>query len=281
MIRLLVAVLAAFQLSTALAAPAAPPHPSAGNGKVESILTLARKEFYRARYEAALKLLEGYLAHGKIGKTRPILHFYVITSIGHIYLHVKQDPDGAIAFFSKVQSDPRLKAAEQDIVSGWISGAREWKKLGKLPKDVTDADTLFSLGKQYFDAGVKKQKFTLDPAAAADFSIAAAYFVPFTVHFDKDERDGEALYMMGEIRRRTWSDNEYWSENFYLTEVIRRHPGTELAQKAYSALEDDVHFGYSGSGGDNTPQSWVALLKDLKTLAYGKKSGTEAQKGLN
>ncbi len=276
MFRTLLLVTLIFTLA-ASAVPAAQTKPKAatGNSKVQELLHSARHEIARAKYEVALKLLETYLAHAKFGKVRPLLHFYVIDAIGRIHLQVKQDPDGAIAFFKTVEGDTRLTSAERDIISGWVGFAKEWKGLGKLPKDIHDPDELFALGKKFYDEGTSKQKSAMDPAGSAALTIAAAYLVPFTVHYDKDARIGDVLYMMGDIRRRTWYDNEYWSENFYLIEVIRRFPNTPLAVKAYKVLEEDVHFGYTGSSGDGTPQSWVGLLKEFKALAEtGKEPAT-------
>ena len=54
---------------------------------------------------------------------------------------------------------------------------------------------------------------------------------------------------------------------FYLKEVIRRFPHTTISQQAYQALEESVHFGYSGSGGDTTPPSMVRMLKEYKGLS--------------
>jgi len=73
--------------------------------------------------------------------------------------------------------------------------------------------------------------------------------------------------MMGKIRRHITLDPEYWTENFYRKEVIRRFPHTTIAQQAYQALEESVHFGYSGSGGDATPPSMGRMLKEYKSLA--------------
>ena len=269
----LISALAAPVANSAVKAP--PGKDTPGTSKVLELLHNARHEIARAQYDVALKMLETYLAHAKFGKVRPLLHFYVIDAIGRIHLQVRQDPDGAIAFFKTVEGDSRLTPAEQDIISGWVGFAREWKGLGKMPKDLHDADGLFELGKKFYDEGTKKQKNAMDPAGSAALTIAAAYLVPFTVHYDKDARIGEVLYMMGDIRRRTWYDNEYWSENFYLIEVIRRFPNTPLAIKAYQVLDEDVHFGYSGSTGDGTPKSWIALLKEFKALAEtGKEPNT-------
>lgn len=242
-----------------------------GSIPLETLLRDSRRELFREQYDAALESLKSYLEKEKSLSAKPLLHFYVVDAIGQIYLRVKQDPDGALAFFLKAEKDPRLNAAQGDIIRGWIGAVREWKALGKMPKDVRGADGLYQIGKKYYESGLKRQKFEMDSAGSADFSIAATYFVPFTVHYDKDGRIAEVLFMMGDIRRRTWYDNEYWSQNYYLIEVIRRFPGTPIALKAYKALEDDVHFGYSGSSGDNTPKSWIELLKEFKALAGARK----------
>lgn len=235
--------------------------------KREELFEKARFEISRGSYDLALAHLNEYRKLNTKTKKRSVNSFYAIEAIGRIYLRFKQDPDAAIKFFSTAMDDQNLTDSEFDIIKTWLGRAREWKDLSQLPKNIKDPKKLFELGKKYFDHGLKTQKYIMDISASADFSLASIYLVPFTIHFDKDPNIGEALYMMGEIRRRSWQNNKYWTENFYLIEVIRRFPGTELALKAYQALYDDVHFGYTGSSGDNTPESWVELLAEFKNLS--------------
>ena len=246
--------------------------------QLQKLFNESRQLYYKEDYDASLQKLKKYFS-GLLGlskeKARTELRFTAIVAMGRIYLEQKQDPDAAIDWFQKIEKSESLTLAEQDIITGWIAGAKDWKKLGKLPKDVKSEQELFDLGKSYYEKGLKKQKFTMDQAGYADLSIASTYLVPFIVNYDKNPNVGEALFMMGDIRRRLWTDNEYWSQNYYLAEAIRRFPGTSVATKSYQALEEDVHFGYSGSSGDHTPHSWILLLQDLKQLAYGKKSGIE------
>lgn len=237
------------------------------NRYLEIQLERAEQEISRGAYDNALKLLTEYRKVSKRYKKRPLLSFYVIESIGRIYLRIKQDPDAAIKFFSEALEDKNLSDSEFDIIRAWLGRAREWKDLGILPKNINDPKKLFELGKKYYEQGIKSQKYTMDLSASADFSLASNYLIPFTIYYDNDPNIGPALYMMGEIRRRSWHNNDYWVENFYLMEVIRRFPHTELALKAYNALYEDVHFGYTGSSGDNTPESWNVLLKEFKKLS--------------
>ena len=261
--------LAATPITTTTPTPA--PVKEAHKG-VASLLENAQRLFYKKDNDGALSYLQKYFSKLLTlpkAQARSALRFYAIAAMGRIYLQYKQDPAAAIAWFEKQKKTATLSEAEQDILSGWIAAAKDWQTLGKFPKSITSEDELFSLGQKYYEAGLKKQAYPMDQKGTADFSIASSFLVPFLVHHDKSPRIGEALYMMGDMRRRLWTSNEYWSENYYLSETIRRFPGTPLAQKAYGALEEDVHFGYSGSGGDNTPASWVEMLGILKKMAEG------------
>lgn len=237
---------------------------------LEGLYREAQREFHRKNYDAALPLLQEYVKKSKTKRYKQDRLFWVIDQIGRIYLREKRDPDGAIAWFKVLSDDPRFRDAELHVIDGWLAGAKEWKELGQLPHDVRSADELFSRGETFYQKGLSLKKYPADDAGNAHFHIAASYLVPFIVNFDRDARIGEALYMMGDIRRHSWTDSEYWSENYYLREAIRRFPHTKLALKAYELLEKDVHFGYTGSSGDNTPESLLRVLRRYKRLAEPK-----------
>ncbi|MDO9183418.1 MAG: hypothetical protein Q7U04_13470 [Bacteriovorax sp.] len=256
-----------FILILPLSAYARKKSPSLSEKQLQSILDKAKQETARGSYDNALALLINYRKSTSRKPTHPVFSFYVIESIGRIYLRIKQDPDSAIIFFTDALNDRNLSDTEFDMIRAWLGRSKEWKELNIFPKNIKDPTMLFSLGKKYYDQGIKLQKYTMDLSASADFSMASNYLTPFTIQYDKDPNIGEALYMLGEIRRRSWHKNDYWVENFYLTEVIRRFPNTELASRAYQALYEDVHYGYTGSSGDHTPTSWIELLKEFEALS--------------
>ncbi len=239
----------------------------------EHFLTQSEKAFYQNEFDQSAEFLEKYfekLNSLPKDKAKTLFRFYAIAAMGRIFLQNKQDPQGAIRWYEKIEKSVSLTEAETDIVDSWIAVSKEWIKFGKFPKDIKDAASLYRFGKNYYEAGLKKQKYTMDIAGSADFSIAGSYLLPYSMHYDKAPQIGEVLVMLGDIRRRTWADNQNWSENYYLTESIRRFPGTPLAKKAYRILYDDVHFGYSGTSGDHTPISWHDLLIEFKKLAEAK-----------
>ncbi len=238
----------------------------------EKILEESQQLFHKNDHDGALAALKKYFSKVVTEPKRKVkakLRFLAIAAMGRIYLQFKKDPAGAIEWFEKIKKTEGLTDAEDDILSGWIAAAQDWIKLGKFPDAKMGESELFDLGKKYYESGLKKQKFTVDQAGAADFSIASTYLVPFTVQFDKSPKIGDALFMMGDMRRRLWTSNRFWSENYYLSEAIRRFPGTPLAVKSYEALREDVEFAYTGSSGNHTPQSWIELLDVLKKMAKG------------
>lgn len=241
---------------------------------LDSLYHQAQRQFHRRNYRRALPLLLSYVEKSKTQRHRRERLIGVIDQIGRIYLRERKDPDEAIAFFMKLSKSKRLNDAEYHVLEEWLAGANEWKRYRDFPEDVKSVDALFERGQLFFRKGLSKQKFRGDDTGDAHFNIAACYLVPFIINFDKDPRIGEALFMMGVVRHNSWEDTEYWSENFYLREVIRRFPHTPLAEKAFKMLDSDVHFGYSGSSGDHTPKSLLRMLEQFKRLA-------EPQKGSN
>jgi len=236
-------------------------------GPLDSLYRRAQRDYSRQNYESALPLLRDYVERSKSLRFKRERLLWVVDQIGRIYLREMHDPDSAIAFFEQLSKHKKFNDAEYEVIDEWLSAAREWKQLGDMPDEAASADTLLERGKHFYQKGLAVQKFPGDDAGDAYFHIAASYLVPFIVNFDYDPRIGEALLMMGVVRHNSWTDAEYWSNNFYLHEVIRRFPHTALAQKAYEMLDMDIHFGYTGSSGDSTPASLLRLLEQYKRLA--------------
>ena len=235
----------------------------------EDLYQRAQRTFYRAEYTETLKLFEEYIEKSQTTYNQRERLFWVIDQAGRIYLREWRDPKGAIQFFSRFEKNDRLTEAGQDTVSEWVIAAQEWLSAdAKKEVDVEYPDPLFWQGRNFFEQGKKKLRYPMDDQGNADFHIAASFLVSFITHFDSDPRIGEALLMMGEIRTHTWTDDSYWSQNFYLKEAIRRFPRTKIAQKAWKILRDEIHAENTGSGGDNTPPSLVKMLETYRKLAY-------------
>lgn len=239
--------------------------------KLDSLYRSGQREFRIGNYQKARPLLEKYLELSKTTKYKRERLFWVIDQIGRIYLKADRNPDGAIKFFENlIKNDSRLSDDEEDDIAAWIAAAKDWKKLGIKSASKMPADQLYKVGQRFYKKGLKKQQFPADSSGDADFVIASTYLIPFIIGNDSSPNIGEALYTMGHIRIILRNDPEYWNENYYLKEAIRRFPQTKLAQRSWNLMEISVRSGYSGSSGDNTPPTMLAMLKRYRQLAFPK-----------
>jgi len=244
----------------------APQPPKAPSANVERLYHDAQRQYQRGNYAEALPALQHAWTRSAESPAIRSKRLAILDEIGRIYLREQHDPKGAIVFFTAVSGGAGLSEAEQDSADEWLSAAREWEALGAFPGDIQDADRLFALGKRYHQLGITERRHD-GTTRNAQLHIAASYLVPFIVHYDRDRRIGEGLFMMGEIRSYTFPDPDYWVQNFYLKEVIRRFPHTPLALQAWERMRDEVTVNYSGSGGDFTPPSVLKMLETYRSLA--------------
>ncbi|MBL6991585.1 MAG: hypothetical protein ISR65_17505 [Bacteriovoracaceae bacterium] len=235
----------------------------------QDIYREAQMEFHRKNYKRSLILFKQFIEVSKSSNEKEKL-FWCVDQVGRIYLKTKKNPSEAIKFFKHVLTIVKFDKDHEDTIREWIVVAKEWKKFGRMPKNAKDPSELYFLGEKYYQKGMDKIQFPADDTGNADFYIAATYLVPYVYNYDSGKHIGKALFMLGNIRSRSWNDHDYWSENFYLKEVIRRFPHSKLSMKAYEVLEDSIRSGYTGSRGDSTPPALVKMLKQLKLIAKPK-----------
>lgn len=241
---------------------------------LDDLYQKAQSFYFKKDYAQSIPLLRQYLQKVPPGKQRESEFFWVVDQLGTYFLRIKKDPAAAIQFFKKYVNDSRLNDAQQDSLSEWITAAQEWKTtLNATPKKGMRPNSLYENGRKFFlKAEAASKKVVDDSSGSASYSISASYLGPFIMENDGHPSVGEALFMMGKIRSRLWTDTSYWSKNFYLKEVIRRFPNTPLSWKAWKTLEEDVYQGYSGSSGVNVPPSMVRMLERYRKSAEPKKS---------
>jgi len=241
--------------------------------KSEDLYRRSQREFKAKDYKSALKTFKLYLKRAKVNTNDERRVFWVINKAGYIFLKVASNPDAAIDFFKEFREDLRLTEAQQVTISEWISAAKDLKEdksnWSKMPQD---KKLLFSEGKSLFLKGLSKKEFEADKRGNVELWVAKRYLSPFITYFNSDPNVIEALIMMGRIETYLKSDKEYWENNFYLKEAIRRAPGTKLARDAWMFLYEDINLGYSGSSGSIVPGSVQRMLKSYKEIAYAKKT---------
>ncbi|MDA8792964.1 hypothetical protein N9N67_06950 [Bacteriovoracaceae bacterium] len=236
----------------------------------ENLYLTAQGEFHNKNYQLALESFKKFIESKGSDKDR-IKFFWSINNVARIYLREQKSPKEAIIFFEGLLTRFKFNEAEEDAILEWISVSKEWQSLGRMPRNIKTPEELFRIGEKFYRQGMDKIEFPADDSGNADFFIAATYLVPYVFNYDNGAHVGKALFMLGNIRFRSWNDYEYWTENFYLKEVIRRYPYSDLSWKAYQVLEQGIRRGYTGSSGDHTPPSQIKMLDQLKVIAKPKK----------
>ena len=236
----------------------------------DRVFAEAQRAYHQKDYDTALGHLRAFLKTARPGDPK---RFGVIEQVARIHLQYKRDAKAAIAFLQSTKKTTKLSKEDADDIKQWIATAREWQKMGALEGETESADKLFTLGKKFYRQGVTTDDDQGDEAGAASRYIAASYLVPFVVSYDSDPRLAKVLLMLGDIRRRSWKDEDWWTVEFYLKEAIRRFPRTPEAKRAYALLEQDIRMRWSGATGDTTPRYLKEMLARYKALAHGSGAG--------
>ena len=242
-----------------------------------SVYRRAQREFMKKNYTVALNNFEKFIQNNKSSKdivTKKKI-FWSVDLIMRTHLKVRQDPDGALKFLSNILNVVKFNEVEVDSIQEWISVIKDWKKLDKFSKKIKDKEVLYQLGDKYYQLAMEKISSPQDDTGNADFYIAASYLTNYVYNFDDSKNIGRALFMLGNIRFRSWTDYEYWSENFYLKEVIRRYPHSDLAKKAFVSLEKGTESSFSVLSGKKVPVEQLKILEVFKKLSDPEKSKTK------
>lgn len=206
---------------------------------------------------------------------------FAIDMLGTIYIRHLNDPKSINSYLKSYIKRTQQNDAILDEIEDWISASNDYLELNKLAHTLTDSKTLFFKGNSFYKKGIAMKKYPMDRSGNPILSIASSYYLQLIYNHDNHKQIGTALFRMGVIRSTLWQEKEFWSQNHYLKETIRRFPKTKIAQQAYEVLKEEIHVSYSGSSGDSTPPSQITLLKYFKDIAYGKAKKTLKRKPLN
>ena len=121
-----------------------------------------------------------------------------------------------------------------------------------------------------YQAQMQKLDFPDDNIYREDFELIFYRYA----HLIKDSQDTpvESLtyFVLGDSAMRAGSQNLYMVGPWLMSKVIYKFQDKDpVAKYAWMRLESDIHFGYTGSSGDNTPRSWEIILKDMSYIVSG------------
>jgi hypothetical protein len=236
--------------------------------EIESLLPHERAQLYIAtrRFSEALKTWEALFADPTVPLTQMDLagafRDYLTVSI-----RVNHDLARPQTAFAKLLQREDVPHYLRQHFIAWRDSLKELQGSFEKPPSVDH-------GRALSDQAAKLGVWPSDSAGLVYDLVASSLlnqFIEDSMALPPEqqprEQIAEALYLMGVIDGR--SLDSYWvpqAEN-YLEAAIRMAPGTPVAKKAYSVLEENVVHGYGGFSEEHLPADIWAMLNTLRALA--------------
>lgn len=217
----------------------------------------------RAVYEG---MINGYPANG--AGQFPLRK--ALLSLAIFYTRVKEDPAAGAKYFQSVADRKVLPYYLQEEASAWAKEFQAWSKEKNATKDdkLTESQLLLRA-----KGLLKKDDFTMLSDVGRNFHIRrlrASVLLHKVLESPgaQSPAKGEALYYLGQIYHRISSNLFFRFGEMYLKACIVEYKKTAIARSCYSALEQQILEGYSGSSGINIPDEEEMELTRLKRLAF-------------
>jgi len=197
---------------------------------------------------------EGYLDRSINQSLRRILTTYT-----KVYFR----PDKAISILSKYESNPKISKMVRQDVKEWISQLKTWKNSKKVYSLNKESD-LRNFIKSHLSPIIKEDRSVEDGSHDVTLLVASGFLTKFLGQRPNSKLVPEILYWLS-IADRNLNFNFFYSlSDIYLKECITKHSKSKFAPKCYKEYEQNVIFGYSGSGGTSIPEEEKKELKRLK-----------------
>lgn len=235
--------------------------------KVASLSQVEKAELLAAlrRFDQALDEFEKVVGNAKLAKERPIEWGKAVQRAFMISTRVKRDPERTLAIANKVLGLQEIPAFYREYVSTWKQSAEEWKKSGE--KKIESESALYKEASRLMEEARQKQAWPLDRSADILYLRASATVHDLLARFPKGEYSGKALLLAGNAYEVLEDRLASPLPEMYYEACIRQSPHSALGEECYLRLEQNVHFGYTGSGGVFIPEDAVKVLEELKTIA--------------
>ncbi|MCO4792259.1 MAG: hypothetical protein KC493_01005 [Bacteriovoracaceae bacterium] len=182
-----------------------------------------------------------------------------------IYTKVYFRPDKAITLLSKYENHKGLSKMVREDVQNWMKQLRKWRNSKTNYKLNKEAD-LRKFISSHLDPIIKEERSVEDGSHDVTLLVASGFLTKFLNQRGKSDLVPEILYWLS-IADRTLNFNFFYSlSDVYLKECIVKYPKSTFASKCYKEYEQNVIFGYSGSGGTSIPEEEKKELQRLKKI---------------
>jgi hypothetical protein len=241
------------------------------NPKTASLTRMQRAELLTAtrQFDAALDEFEAVVSDTNLAKARPFEWGRAIRNAFTISIRVKKDPDRTLAFMDKVLTLPELPGFYADNIPAWRKAILQWKS--EQGKTINTEEGLFLEAARLSKEARDMQAFPIDHSADVLYLRSSAVVHELLTQYPRGRRTSEALLLAGAAYDVL--DDRLISPlpELYYEACIRNSPHSEVAEQCHQRFEQNMFFGYSGSGGTFLPDDIKELMGELRKLARVKR----------
>jgi hypothetical protein len=160
-------------------------------------------------------------------------------------------------------------AARDDLWTQLKSDLKAWDRALKRFEKTPPRPTL-KAARGIIDEAQRIADYPADRKPLVHYVMASAVLNRFIESAPKDKKDAAEAYFLLTIAESRIEQN-YWlsSAEAYLETCVRLAPKTNVAERCYALLEEQVVLGYSGTLGTHIPEDLERRLHELEVLARG------------
>ncbi len=225
-----------------------------------SLAQRARLEVATRQFESALGTYEQLFNEYPLDASRANLGL-AIEEYLKIAIRVQADFDRPLATLEQLESRADVPPYLREEIAVWSDALRELKQRER-------SGSLLEQARALVQAAERRADYPMDPQGLVHYMLASSLLNRYLDSEHHDSQSAEAFYLLG-VAESHFSSSYWLAETeFFLEQAIRLEPGTTLARRAYSALEEHVVAAYSGSAGVQVPEDVRMHLTELRELAH-------------
>lgn len=182
-----------------------------------------------------------------------------------VSIRVKNDPDHALMLLHLAsQKQGAIGMFKEDLTS-WRKSLVAWKE--EAPARSNSESDLLKQANDLIHKAKLQQMYPMDAKGDIYYLRATSILHRLLKEYPNSSHIAEILYLNG-LCYETLRDLGFWSlHEMYYEACVVNAPHSDIGQKCFKHLKDNITEGYTGSRGTNIPAKVVEKMETLEVLA--------------
>jgi hypothetical protein len=177
-----------------------------------------------------------------------------------IHTKISFNYDKANSFVNKYKKDLRLPVLAKTTLESWSKSLVPWKKF-----DSGKVNSIEEFIKTHLNP-LEELKEQTGGDNDITLLIASGVLSKYLNDHPQTPNAPLILYWLAVAERRLSTTYFFTLSDLYLKDCVRLYPKTAFAKKCYALYEENIQFGYSGSGGTDIPPDEKRELARMRAL---------------